>query len=169
MIKSFYEHSETSSALGRIQEYAVGADYVKEEGSVNSHKIEIHNVVSGSEPEKCAINNLLKVNQENFQYDLDDTFEVKLIKYLPGYYYDWHSDYVLDDRRKLSFTMQLSAVWDYRGGEVVVRSWGGRDHYMCGEMGNVIVFDSRIPHKVNRITVGERYALVAWAHGPKLR
>lgn len=172
MIKAYYEHDETTSALGRIHDYALSAPYVRDEiasPSTNSHLISVHKVPSGSELETCAINNILKVNNDYFQYDLSDNFDVKLVKYLPGYHYGWHSDYCMNPDRKLSFTMQLSPVWDYRGGEVVIRDWNNRDHYMCAEMGSVIVFDSRAPHKVNRITVGERYALVAWAHGPQLR
>jgi len=37
------------------------------------------------------------------------------------------------------------------------------------ECGNAMVFDSRVPHRVFPVTEGTRYAVVAWAHGPKLR
>ena len=35
--------------------------------------------------------------------------------------------------------------------------------------GTMIVFDSRIPHRVTPVTSGQRISLVTWMLGPKLR
>ena len=35
--------------------------------------------------------------------------------------------------------------------------------------GTMIIFDSRIPHRVTPVTKGTRISLVAWMLGPKLR
>ena len=71
--------------------------------------------------------------------------------------------------RKLSMSIQLSCAWDYTGGDLLIRDWHNRKQYISKEIGNVVVFDSRVPHKVEPIVDGERYAIVAWAHGPELR
>lgn len=176
MIKTYYEQIESSNSVGLVQQYLQTAEFQEvEQNYANKvyQKVQVHRVANGSDVEKIAIKNILEVNKKYFHYDLFGTFEVQLLKYLPGCHYDWHCDYGVSENpkgdRKLSLSMQLSPVWDYRGGEVVVRDWHNRDHYMCSEMGNVIVFDSRAPHKVNPLTVGERCAMVAWAHGPALR
>ena len=40
---------------------------------------------------------------------------------------------------------------------------------MPKEKGTIIVFDSRLPHKVTPVTTGRRVSLVTWMYGPKLR
>jgi PKHD-type hydroxylase len=37
------------------------------------------------------------------------------------------------------------------------------------KLGTVVVFDSKLPHKVWPVTFGKRLALVGWASGPRLR
>lgn len=177
MINAFYEQLEDPDVVGSIIDY-INND-VEFKGVVQEYKgreyqkVYVHRPASGSVAETSAINAILAVNKEYYQYDLFGTFEVQILKYLTGCKYDWHCDYGvsenIDGDRKLSLSMQLSAPWDYRGGELSIRDWHNRDTYMSSEMGNTIVFDSRVPHKVNPITVGERYSIVAWAHGPKLR
>ena len=115
----------------------------------------------------------LHFNDSYFQYDLFGSCEAQLLKYGPGCHYDWHADYGVSERpdgdRKLSLSIQLSAAWDYNGGEVVIRDWYNREQYVAKDIGSVSVFDSRCPHKVLPIIDGERIAIVAWAHGPQLR
>lgn len=177
MIKAFYEQIADVDTVGGIIDY-INAD-AQFQGVVQEHKgreyqkVYVNKPPAGSIAETAAINAILEINKDYYQYDLFGTFEVQILKYLTGCKYDWHCDYGVSENvagdRKLSLSMQLSAPWDYRGGELALRDWHNRDTYASSEMGNTIVFDSRVPHKVNPITVGERYAIVAWAHGPQLR
>jgi PKHD-type hydroxylase len=67
--------------------------------------------------------------------------------------------------RKLSFSVQLSDVGDYEGGELVV----GVDHKpktMDKNIGSVHFFLSDIVHEVKPVTKGERHSLVGWIVGP---
>ena len=113
------------------------------------------------------------LNERNYQYDLDDVFEFQLIKYYEGGNYNWHCDYGSSPRidvvRKLSMTMQLSDPKDYEGGELHVVDYSNRVTTMEKYMGRVLVFDSKLPHKVHPVTSGKRIALVGWASGPQLR
>jgi len=116
---------------------------------------------------------ICSVNDRYYQYDLDDVFEFQLIKYYEGGNYNWHCDYGISMRtdvvRKLSMTMQLSDPRDYEGGELQLVDYSNRKQMMDKHQGTVIVFDSKLPHKVWPVTWGKRIALVGWASGPPLR
>ena len=114
-----------------------------------------------------------KINKNHYRYDLRDVFEFQLLKYTKGGNYNWHCDYgVAPDRRfvrKLSMTMQLSPPDDYEGGELQLVDYGNHLVMMEKYLGRVLVFDSKVPHKVWPVTWGTRFALVGWASGPQLR
>lgn len=113
------------------------------------------------------------VNTVHFDYDiLGITHSLQLIHYssdmdIKGHY-DWHIDAGPGDPvyRKISLTTQLSNSSDYEGCELIINNHG---HEVIGtkEKGSVHLFPSYMPHKVNSITKGERYALVIWIHGSK--
>ena len=113
------------------------------------------------------------LNNQFYRYDLKNLFEFQLIKYYVGGNYNWHCDYgVAPDRRfvrKLSMTMQLSPPDDYEGGELQLVDYGNHLVMMEKYLGRVLVFDSKVPHKVWPVTWGTRFALVGWASGPQLR
>ena len=66
-------------------------------------------------------------------------------------------------------TMQLSPPDDYEGGELQLVDYGNHLVMMEKYLGRVLVFDSKVPHKVWPVTWGTRFALVGWASGPQLR
>ena len=71
------------------------------------------------------------------------------------------------ETRKLSMTVQLSDSKDYEGGEF--HFYNGIDDPEIPpiqEQGSILVFDSRMWHKVTPITKGVRYSLVSWILGP---
>ena len=117
-----------------------------------------------------------RINQENFLYNISG-FDENLIQYTQyrkDNYYKWHSDQdiadiQIDDKRvrKLSFTLQLSSGNDYTGGDVEFKSMDGSSFLAPRNRGCMIVFDSRVPHRVCEITSGTRKSLVGWIVGPR--
>ena len=113
------------------------------------------------------------LNNKFWKYDLADVFEFQLIKYDIGGNYNWHCDYGTAERpgliRKLSMSIQLTPPEEYHGGELQVVDYGNHTLTIPGDLGTVIVFDSKLPHKVWPVTWGQRISLVGWANGPRLR
>ena len=69
--------------------------------------------------------------------------------------------------RKLSFTLQLSSGNDYTGGDVEFKNIDGSSFLAPRNRGCMIVFDSRVGHRVCEITSGTRKSLVGWIVGPR--
>lgn len=105
----------------------------------------------------------------NYRFDLDGIREVQIARYGPGDFYDWHVDIGKDatSTRKLSLSVQLSDPETYRGGDLILQYH--EDKEPVRDLGSVIVFPSYLSHRVNAITEGERWSLVAWVHGPAFR
>jgi len=139
-----------------------------------------------------------KINQENFCYDIKgiDCDNLQFTKYEVGQYYHWHqdsglgelhkpigtqgerntdklaSDFVANNScvtRKLSFVLQLSDPFDYDGGQLQLLDDSNRTFFAPKHRGSVIVFDSRMKHRVKRVTRGLRKSVVGWAVGPRWR
>ena len=111
-------------------------------------------------------------NRENFLYDLNnlDGKSIKYKVYNEGDGQTWHVDanpQEEDDEeiRKISFTLQLSGVDDYEGGNVQFKDETGKIYNMPRRRGTIALFDSRAQHRVNKVTKGTRKALVGWALG----
>ena len=130
------------------------------------------------------------INDCNFQYDITGiNGDLHHLEYRPGYHYKWHTDCGLANNlawepgrqnhfrpsaqeysRKLSFILQLSEPEDYTGGEVQLFSEYNKDlFFVPRERGTLIIFDSRIRHRVRPLKSGKRFCLVGWAHGPRWR
>jgi len=176
MINAFYQQILSFNEVGRLQEYANKVRYepVYQEytGSVYQ-STSIHRLPHGHPMEKPIVHAMMRINEAHYNYDLFGTFEIQFLKYTVGGKYGWHCDYGVSEHpggpRKLSLSLQLSNCWDYNGGDVVITDWYNREYHMDREVGTVMVFDSRVPHKVMPIVDGDRYSVVAWAHGPQLR
>lgn len=137
-----------------------------------------------------------KANDENFLYDIKciDNNYMQLTEYREGQYYSWHSDtdiaewykpktianisdHLYEDRinleqetvRKLSFIVQLSDPDEYEGGNVQFLGVDKKSYFAPRKRGSVIVFDSRTPHRVCKVTKGTRKSLVGWVVGPRWR
>ena len=113
------------------------------------------------------------LNNQFWNYDLKNNFEFQLIKYDIGGNYNWHCDYGIAPKRglsrKLSMSIQLTPSEEYHGGELQVVDYGNHTLTIPGDLGTVIVFDSKLPHKVWPVVWGQRISLVGWANGPRLR
>ena len=134
---------------------------------------EIHYPKQDSILSRLAINQFYQTNRKYWKYDLSDDFEFQLIKYDIGGHYHWHCDYGLTLKkgidRKLSITIQLTEPSEYDGGMLQLINYSNRNILVPGHLGTVIVFDSKLPHKVLPVTRGKRISLVGWASGPRLR
>jgi PKHD-type hydroxylase len=113
------------------------------------------------------------LNSQFWRYDLKNHFEFQLVKYDIGGNYNWHCDYGIAPKRglsrKLSMSIQLTPPEEYHGGELQVVDYGNHTIMIPGDLGTVIVFDSKLPHKVWPVVWGQRISLVGWANGPRLR
>ena len=137
---------------------------------------------------------IMKANRENFMYDIEgiDSNEIQYTEYQKGEYYDWHiddditrcmvNDNVLTSAdnhgeniailngeyiRKLSFSIQLSDPEDYEGGELEFNVNNEERFFAPNKKGTVIIFDSRIQHRVREVKSGVRKSLVGWVVGPR--
>lgn len=115
-----------------------------------------------------------RANIENFQYKLSDFFSGDCLQYTvyeEGEYYNWHVDSVGPENgytRKLSFSLQLSDASEYEGGELqLMDTFGNNTYFPPTEKGTIIIFDSRVKHRVRKVKKGIRKSLVGWVMGPK--
>lgn len=136
-----------------------------------------------------------RANRENFKYDLTciDNEVIQYTHYEPGQFYGWHVDGTITNHhkpkiipslnsntfeddvivsgeysRKLSFVMQLSEPEEYSGGQLQFMD-DKKTFFAPKQRGTIIIFDSRIPHRVKKIKSGFRKSLVGWVIGPRWR
>jgi PKHD-type hydroxylase len=137
-----------------------------------------------------------RANAENFYYDITgiDGQCIQYTKYDEGSYYGWHVDQGLDTYhkpslipsqatnikedlntiqgqyiRKLSFTLQLSDPESYTGGDIQFLDNNDNTYFAPKSQGSLIIFDSRIKHRVRTIKSGVRKSLVGWVMGPRFK
>jgi len=118
----------------------------------------------------------VKLNQENYGFDLDQFEPLQFTSYDAGRreFYGPHVDCAYGivsqmTSRKLSMTVQLSDPDDYTGGDLKLLIGHKKPISVPRERGTVIVFPSNIMHEVTPVKSGRRYSLVTWAHGPLFR
>jgi len=135
-----------------------------------------------------------KINRSNFRYDIIDVDSgtLQYTHYGVGEFYDWHQDGDIDTCyipqteiasqanrsqdeviiqgelvRKLSFSLQLSEPDDYTGGELEFIDNSGNPFFAPKQRGTMIVFDSRVKHRVREVRSGLRKSIVGWVIGPR--
>ena len=105
-----------------------------------------------------------------FKYEIDGIEKAQIMKYsAPSQGYNWHIDIGAEGialKRKIGVSILLND--DYEGGEIMFRS-GDKEEGIKPPTGNIVAFSSFISHKVNPITKGDRYAVVAWFTGPHFK
>jgi PKHD-type hydroxylase len=115
---------------------------------------------------------ILKANEENFKFNIKsfgDRF-IQYTSYEEGHYYNWHTDSEYgesDSVRKLSFSLQLSEPTDYTGGQLEFLTDNDHRFMAPRNKGAIVIFDSRVRHRVRKITSGHRKSLVGWIEGPQ--
>ena len=109
-------------------------------------------------------------NKRNFGYDITGIHEdmSQYTVYHEGGHYNWHDDgfeVINGAVRKLSFSLQLSDVTEYEGGELQfvneLDTW-----FAPKPLGSLVFFDPRLRHRVRKVKSGTRRALVGWIGGP---
>lgn len=113
---------------------------------------------------------ILKANEENFHYNINSFGErfIQYTSYEKGHHYRWHTDSKYGDStpRKLSFSLQLSDPEDYTGGQLEFLT-DTNSRFLAPKLkGTIVIFDSRVKHRVRKITSGCRKSLVGWVEGP---
>tara|TARA_R110000796_G_scaffold124036_1_gene238429 strand:- start:420 stop:959 length:540 start_codon:yes stop_codon:yes gene_type:complete len=118
---------------------------------------------------KQLIDLVYNTNNEHFGYDLYKLFDshtINLNEYLPNkdVGYDWHMDYVKAHSKDIKLTVLVNlSEKKYKGGELSIFSCGKVDFF---EPGDILIFKSFMPHKVNKILKGKRKTLSIWMEGP---
>ena len=112
------------------------------------------------------------VNYDHFMYDIDgfESFQYTVYKSKDKQHYDWHVDagnLSTPFERKISATIILTPPNKYEGGEfeIVIDGQVETPQLLKPEVGDVIFFDSRMPHRVRPVTSGIRKSLVCWVMG----
>jgi hypothetical protein len=112
-------------------------------------------------------------NKNIWEYDLNLLESIQITLYNEGGHYAWHSDYGTsknkDFTRKLSASLLVTDPLEYEGGDLEFVDYHNNIIKAPKQKGTIIVFDSRIPHRVTPVTMGRRVSLVTWMYGPKLR
>jgi PKHD-type hydroxylase len=109
-----------------------------------------------------------------FEFALDDFAEsAQIARYgAEGQgHFGWHSDIgtgALAARRKLTIVVQLSDPADYSGGQLELQP-DSNVQVADRAQGTATLFPSFVLHRVTPVTVGVRWSLTLWAHGPAFR
>lgn len=114
-----------------------------------------------------------EVNKNYFEYDLTKLEKLQFTRYYgeENSFYGKHIDSnfgYLYENRKLTFVMQLSDPNEYEGGELKL-FLGREPDIIPKERGLITFFPAHTLHECTPVTLGTRYSLVGWVHGPKLK
>lgn len=106
-----------------------------------------------------------EVNQQTFHFRLNDVMTVDVLEYPATGFFDWHMDVGpgVFSTRKLTAVTFLTPPDEYAGGDLRFMDGGGP---LRLPRGLTAIFPSYLLHKVEPVTRGPRFTLVAWAHGP---
>ena len=107
-----------------------------------------------------------QINNENWQFKLEDMDHLQFLIYDVGDKYNYHLDIGPGENmtRKLSIVIPLSSEESYEGGELLIKI-GETEKSVPLKQGHAILFPSYILHKVTPVTKGRRFMLVGWMKG----
>lgn len=115
-----------------------------------------------------------EINREVYAFDLTEFAERMQVAHYPAEsagHFDWHSDIgdgQLAAKRKLTMVVQLSPSETYKGGDLEV-SPDTTLRSADRDQGSATLFPSFVLHRVTPVTLGDRYSLTTWVHGPAFR
>ena len=120
-------------------------------------------------------NLFISANNDYFNYDLNHFDSgIQATKYEVGQNYGWHVDAGEGDGingkplRKLSMSLVLNT--EFEGGELEIFDSSKHEVLTFNvDPGTVVIFPSWISHRVQPVTSGTRYSLVAWMNGPEFK
>jgi len=113
------------------------------------------------------------MNSRFFKFDLTKIERIQFTHYKSDENgcYKQHIDplqWITPHNRKLSLVIQLSNPSEYEGGDLIFYN-GHEGTKIQKQKGMGVFFPSYTLHECTPVTKGERYALVAWVHGPPFR
>lgn len=115
---------------------------------------------------------VLNINKQFWNFDINRIETLQYSVYDEGQFYKRHIDsmYVAPNNstRKLSFSILLSDVSDYDGGDLMLYTHE-KPEILPKEKGTIIFFPSYTLHEVTKVTRGSRKALVGWVTGPAFK
>ena len=115
-----------------------------------------------------------EANRRHFDFRLEEFAEKMQLAWYgaePGGFFDWHVDFgdgPTAARRKLTMVVQLSEQSAYEGGLLETNA-DGVVRAASRMIGSALLLPSFVLHRVSPVTVGERYSLTLWSHGPAFR
>tara|TARA_B100000131_G_scaffold133974_1_gene130646 strand:+ start:57 stop:629 length:573 start_codon:yes stop_codon:yes gene_type:complete len=120
-------------------------------------------------------------NNQHWKYDLNYCDPIQYAIYSDGGHYEWHVDEEKETpiiggkllARKLSMTIWLSDPDEYEGGELDIEIEGPHTNLRYNTLklskGSIVIFRSRLWHRVRPVTAGVRKSLVTWFRGAPFR
>jgi len=164
-IESFLSKEECNSILNKFVNADLKVAKTSNSESSNSPlKLRDSKVVFTQLPHyKKKLENVLRNEIKIKGFELDKIENFQFTKYELNGHYDWHRDSMNFDyyaKRFCSVVIQLNNEYD--GGELLYKNHNDDVVEFKKGVGNLFIFNSSILHKVNSITVGERYSLVSW-------
>ncbi|MDZ4393929.1 2OG-Fe(II) oxygenase [Cypionkella sp.] len=120
------------------------------------------------------ISHTARANREAFQFELSDFGESpQVARYTAerAGHFDWHSDIgagAWAAKRKLTIVVQLSDPAAYEGGTLELRP-DSNIAQAPRSRGTATIFPSFTLHRVTPLTLGTRWSLTLWSHGPAFR
>jgi PKHD-type hydroxylase len=122
---------------------------------------------------------LLEVNREWFKFNVTSLPPMQFTEYDESYKgeYQSHQDVFwitnTPNHRKVSLVLQLTDPLMYEGGVLSfqhINTHPTKEDYDCmKKVGTIIAFPSFVYHRLEPVTKGKRYSLVAWFEGPKFQ
>lgn len=89
--------------------------------------------------------------------------EIHGVTYEAGGYFEWHKDNYGDNKRALTGIILLSEPSEFEGGIFYYKNSNGVKRQSL-KRGDLLMFDSKLEHKVAAVTFGTRKVIVFWIH-----
>lgn len=117
-------------------------------------------------------NLIMEANETMWKFDLTSMREaIQYTEYYEGGgHYEWHMDcgIGIQNQRKVSITVQLSAPDEYEGGDLEFML-GKTPRKAARQQGAAVIFPSFFLHRVTPVTRGTRKSFVLWVGGEPYR
>ncbi len=174
------------STICKIENYIEGKELISNQSMLDVYNKDIRSCEihwmheEGDEEELMPIYTevtykIRQINDCMWKYIINGWEPFQYTQYDESYggHFNWHIDvhpkFNVDDfdPRKISFSVGLSNLDDYDGGDFMIKIDRNDREFKLGR-GDVIVFPSWMLHKVSSVTKGMRRTLVGWGNGPLL-
>jgi predicted 2-oxoglutarate/Fe(II)-dependent dioxygenase YbiX len=155
---SLFTTGEISSGLNRdIRSVQVASFEEDSIGQSVSKRILFNELKKFTE----TLNNLYKENVSEWYFSKKNYFQFLRYEASTQGKYEYHSDHSGEYPRTLTVLIGMNSSNEYEGGELFVQN---EEKGVKLDLGDVIAFPSNFmyPHKVAKVTSGERKVLVIW-------